>query len=114
MLRSRNFGVVILVCLGVCASAYWARVSSSRSPDRAWTALLEAGNKLYDDGRYAEAKEKYLAALEIAERCWPQAHCVATSKHQLARACQGLAEYDQAETLHQSALAIYERALGPD
>lgn len=100
------------------------------------TSLSNLGNVLYLQGKYAEAEKVYRRALAVREKVLGPDHPdVATSLNNLANALQqlgegqqidigeararasvgsGLAPLTEVEAMYRRALAIQERALGPD
>ena len=79
-----------------------------------WEEYNDAGLEAYEQARYAEAEELYLAALEEAESFGEQDPRLATSLNNLAELYRAQGKYAEAEPLYQRALAILEKALGPE
>ena len=75
---------------------------------------MAAGDRAYQQGRYAEAERFFTSALERAERVGPQDPRVALSLGLLAAAYQAGGSYAPAEPLLQRALVIGETLLGPN
>jgi len=78
-----------------------------------WEKDNVAGGQAYQQGRYAEAQKSLLAALEQAEKFGDDNFLLATSLNNLAELYRTQGKYAEAEPLHQRALAIWEKALGP-
>ncbi|MFQ5662850.1 MAG: tetratricopeptide repeat protein [Terriglobia bacterium] len=70
--------------------------------------------KAYQQADYAEAEKLLLAALQEAEKFGEQDPRFAASLNNLAELYRAQGKYEQAELLHQRALAIAEKALGPE
>ncbi len=79
-----------------------------------WEKANEAGTKALQEGRYAEAERHWTAALKEAETFGEQDTRLATSLNNLALLYGNQGEYGEAEPLYQLALAILEKALGPE
>ena len=82
--------------------------------DLSWEEYTEAGLEAYEQARYDEAEESYLAALEEAEKFGDQDSRLATVLNNLALLYQDQGKYAEAEPLYQRALPIREKALGPE
>jgi len=70
--------------------------------------------KAYEQADYAEAEKLFLAALKEAEKFGDQVLRLATSLNNLATLYYSQGKYAQAEPLFRRALAIREKALGPE
>ena len=79
-----------------------------------WGMHHTAGQKAYEQGRYAEAEKARLLALKEAENFGPEDPRLATSLNDLAVLYHAQGKYAEAEPLHKRALAIREKALGPE
>ncbi len=79
-----------------------------------WESYNDAGVEAYEQARYAEAEELYLAALEEAEKFGEQDPRLATVLNNLAALYRLQGKYTAAEPLHRRALAIWEHTLGPE
>jgi len=79
-----------------------------------WERHNAAGLTSFEQGNYAEAEEHWKAALKEAENFGPQDPRLATSLNNLAEIYRAQGRYAEAEPLYQQALAIDEKALGPD
>ncbi len=82
--------------------------------DLSWKEYNDAGEEAHEQGRYDEAKELFLAALEEAEKFEDQDIRLATTLNELAYLYFTQGEYTEAEPLYQRALSIYEKAWGPE
>ncbi len=78
-----------------------------------WEEYNDAGVQAHEQARYAEAEELYLAALE-AESFGEQDTRLSTTLNNLAGLYHAQGKYAEAEPLHRRALAITEKALGPE
>ncbi len=89
-------------------------------PASHWEELIAAGEKAYQQARYAEAEQQFKPALKEAETFGPEDRRLATSLNNLAELynlealyyTQG--KYAQAEPRYKRALAIWDKALGPE
>ena len=79
-----------------------------------WEKANASGEEAYQQGRYAEAGKRWLAALEEAENFGPDDQRLATSLNNLAVLYRTQGNYAQAEPLYQRSLAIREKVLGPE
>jgi CHAT domain-containing protein/Tfp pilus assembly protein PilF len=71
--------------------------------------------RLYQAGKYAEARPLVDCALEFREKNQgPEHHSVATSLNDLANIHHALGDYAKAEPLYLRALTIREKSLGPE
>ena len=100
--------LVGLLCLGL-----WPMVAASAQETR-WDSIMAGAAKAYQQADYAQAEKLLLAALQEAEKFGEQDPRLATSLNNLAVLYRAQGKYEQAEPLHQRALAIIEKALGPD
>lgn len=75
--------------------------------------MTEAG-KAYEQADYAKAEKLLQAALKEAEKFGEEDPRLATGLNCLALLYQAQGKYAQAEPLHRRALAISEKALGPE
>ncbi|HEX7784784.1 MAG TPA: tetratricopeptide repeat protein, partial [Methylomirabilota bacterium] len=91
-----------------------ARASAQPADPQSWESPMAAGDRAYQQGRYAEAERFFTSALERAERVGPQDPRVALSLGLLAAAYQAGGSYAPAEPLLQRALVIGETLLGPN
>ena len=82
--------------------------------DTAWEKLNAVGMKALQEGRYAEAEQHWTAALKEAEKFGGQDPRLATSLNNLAELYRVQGQYAEAEPLYRRALAIWEKALGPE
>jgi len=89
-------------------------VTVMANAEAAWRELNEQVQRLYRQGRYAEAKATAENALCVAENSLGTNHvCTASALDNLAELCRIQSQYAQAEPLYQRALAIREEAYGP-
>ena len=79
-----------------------------------WEMSNAAGMQAYQQARYAKAEEAWLGALKEAESFGAQDPRLATSLNNLAVLYASQGKYAEAEPLHQRALAIREKTLGPE
>ena len=79
-----------------------------------WETFVTAGAEAYQQGNYAEAEKSWLAALKEAQEFRPADPRLATSLDNLAALYNAQGKYAEAEPLHKRALAIFEKALGPE
>ncbi len=99
--------LVGLVCLALLPSC-----AVDEGPT--WEAQLAAGNKAFERGDYPEAERRLEPALRKAEGFGPQDPRLATSLNDLGEVYRTQGKYAAAEPLHKRALAIREKALGPE
>ncbi len=92
--------------------AFWLAGCSNK--EKRWEGLIADGETAYQAGRYAEAEKPLLAALQEAEKFGEQDTRLATSLNNLAALYRAQGKYTKAEPLSQRALAIDEKALGPE
>ena len=88
--------------------------SYGATQDTAWEKYTDAGIKAHQQGQHAEAQKQFAAALKEAEKFEEQDPRLATSLNNLATLYQAQGKYAEAEPLHRRALAIQEKALGPE
>ncbi len=79
-----------------------------------WETYMAAATKAYQQGNYPEAEDQLGAALKEAEGFGPQDPRLATSLNNLALLYHDQGRYAEAEPLYERALAIVEKALGPE
>ena len=79
-----------------------------------WKANMQAASRVYEQGRYAEAEQQWVAALKAADGFGPKDPRLLASLNRLAQLYHAQGKYTQAERLYQRALAIAETVLGPD
>ena len=79
-----------------------------------WKEYNDAALEAHEQNRYAEAEELYLAALERAEKLGDGNALVSLSLNNLAELYYTQGKYAEAEPLFRRALAIDEKATGPD
>ena len=91
--------------------ATWHAVFPPKSP---WATSNNAGRKALDAGCYDQAEKQFISALRAAEEFGPSDGRLATSLNNLAWLYQLQARYEEAEPLHQRAMAINETTLAPD
>ena len=103
-----------IICLsaGVLGLSFWFACSSVS--DAEWERLTKTGGAAYQQGRYTDAETSWLAALEEAKQFGDEDVRLATCLNNLALLYNTQGQYGQAEPYYQRALAIYEKALGPD
>ena len=97
---------------GVLGLSFWFACTSVS--DEEWWKYIHAGMQAYQQGRYTDAETSWLAALEEAKQFGDEDVRLATSLNNLALLYNTQGQYAQAEPPYQRALAIYEKALGPD
>ncbi len=88
--------------------------TSAWAGEEDWRKYNTAGIKAYQRGDYVDAEKLWSAALEEAEEFGVEDPRFATSLNNLAVLYKAQGRYAEAEPLYQRALAIYEKALGPD
>ncbi len=99
--------LVGLVCL-----ALWPAHASAQGG--LWETYNNAGVKAYQQGNYPEAEKQLGAALKEAAGFRPQDPRRATNLNNLALLYYNQGKYADAEPLYKRALAIVEKALGPE
>ena len=97
-----------VLCLALSSPTPYAQDTTK------WEKSNAAGMKAYEEGRYAEAEKRWLAALEEAENFGPDDERLATSLNNLAGLYDNQGKHAEAEPLYQRALAIVEKALAPE
>ena len=97
---------------GVLGLSFWFACTSVS--DEEWWKYIHAGMKAYQQGRYTDAETSWLAALEEAKQFGDEDVRLATSLNNLALLYNTQGQYGQAEPLYLRALAILEKALGPE
>ncbi len=100
--------LVGMLCLGL-----WPMVAASAQETR-WDSIVADAWKAYQQADYAEAEKLFLAALKEAEKFGEQDPRFATSLNNLAELYLAQGKSEQAEPLYRRALAIREKALGPE
>jgi tetratricopeptide (TPR) repeat protein len=76
--------------------------------------LHQTGYYLYTQVQYGEAELFLRHALQIERSIVSAEYLLATTEHELARICQAIGEYQEAEKLFQHALHTFEKVLGPE
>ncbi len=89
--------------------SWWKRYFS-----RAWRLANDRGCEALNQGRYAEAEDSLLTALEEAKNFEPEDPRLGISLDNLTNVYNAQGKYAEAERLYQRALAIVEKALGPE
>jgi len=98
---------VLALCLGLVAGA--------SAQEALWEDLDQQVNRLYQEGKYAEATEIAKRAVEVATKTFgPNDPKVATSLNDLALLYQSQGRYADAEPLYKRSLEIREKALGKE
>ena len=82
--------------------------------ERSWEEYIKAGGEAYEQARCGEAEESYLAALKEVEKFEHQDFRLATVLNNLGLLYHTQGKYAEAEPLYLRALAIDEKALGPE
>ncbi len=100
--------LVGLLCLGL-----WPMVAASAQGTR-WDSLMADALKAYQQADYAQAEKLFLAALKEAEKFGNPDPRLATSLNNLAELYRAQGRYAQAGPRYRRALAIREKALGPE
>src|SRR5947209_17472147 len=98
--------------LGILCAALWRGADFAR--DSMWETCLRAGIKAQQQGHGAAAARLYQVAIRRAERFGPYDPRLVTSLADLAALYSAQGDYQKAEPLYQRALAIGEKALGPN
>jgi tetratricopeptide (TPR) repeat protein len=75
-----------------------------------WKSLVEAGNLAFEQGRVAEAEQKFLDALKEAEKFGEDDSRLSLSLNNLAAIYHTQGKYTMAEPLYTRALAIKQKA----
>ena len=89
------------------------RAQAIRAKHDRWENSIQAGEKAFQEKRYAEAEELYLTALKEAENFGPQEPHLVQTATLLAQLYRKQDKHGEAEPLFQRALAAQEKALGP-
>ncbi len=105
MKHSKTHGLMA----GLLGLALWPAGCST--DEGRWERLSADGQTAYQAGRYAEAEEPLLAALQEAERFGEQDPRLATSLSNLAELYRAQGNYAEAKLLLQRSLAIRENGL---
>ena len=79
-----------------------------------WKKYMKAGVEAHQRGQYAKAEKQLLVALKEAEKFGEQDARLAMSLNNLAELYRTQGKYAAAESLCRRALAIREKALGPE
>ena len=79
-----------------------------------WKKHMDAADEAYRQGHYGDAEKSIKAALKKAERFGPQDLRLGTTLNNLASLYEAQGKYAEAEPLDKRALAIEEKALGPE
>jgi len=98
--------LVIALCLFLLLTAACQRTD--------WESNIAAGEKAFQQGRYADAAKLFLVALEQAEEFGLQDPRLATSLNNLAELYRVQGKYAETEPLYKWSLAIREKVLGPE
>ena len=106
-----RLGTTRWLLVGVLCLALWTTALAQQTQ---WEKLNGAGMEAYERGRYAEAEKLWLAALKEAKTFVGDDPRLATSLNNLAELYRAQGKYAQAEPLYQRALAIWQKALGPE
>jgi tetratricopeptide (TPR) repeat protein len=95
---------VVLVCLGVYGQ-------ETRSAEKSWNALADAGKAAMQKRQYAEAEEDFRGALSAAAEPGEKDARNAAVLVLLAQACDAQSKKDEAESLAASAVESIEKIL---
>ena len=106
----QNWLLVGLVTIG--GIALWLMYAPDQGAK--WESYITAAQQAYQQAEYAEAEKQLEAALKEAEAFGLDDVRLATSLNNLAALYHAQGKYAEAEPLYQRALAIWEKALGPD
>ncbi|MCH7778027.1 MAG: tetratricopeptide repeat protein [Gemmatimonadetes bacterium] len=104
----QNWLLVGLVLIG--GIALWLMYAPNQGAK--WESYITAAQQAYQQADYAEAEKQSEAALKEAE-AFDDVR-LATSLNNLALLYEAQGRYAEAEPLYQRALAIREKALGPE
>ena len=104
----QNWLLVGLVLIG--GIALWLMYAPNQGAK--WESYITAAQQAYQQADYAEAEKQLEAALKEAE-AFDDVR-LATSLNNLALLYKAQGRYAEAEPLYQRALAIREKALGPE
>ncbi len=109
MFRREQSGAILglFFAVSVDTTLAWSQTNT-------WEQQIEAGKKAYSRAQYAEAENRFAAALREAEKFGPEDARLATSLNELGLVYSAQDKYAEAEPLFRRALAIREKALGPD
>lgn len=112
MMRGKTHRLLVAGFTLVVALALTGETTAAQ--ERRWEELNDSGVEAWQQGRFAEAEEFFLAALREAGKFAPQDPRLATSLNNLATLYFLQEKFAHAEPLYQRALAIVEKALGSD
>jgi tetratricopeptide (TPR) repeat protein len=123
--RCMTRGVVRWGLGGVVAvlGLLWSVAGGYAQDVKSWETATAAGARAFDQGQYAEAAQRFRAALRIAEALTPEnapeeddpvTWRVATSLLNLATVYHVQDLYPDALPLYERALLLYERMFGPE
>jgi tetratricopeptide (TPR) repeat protein len=102
-----NLIIVVALCLGL--------TDQVTAQEALWKELDQTVNKLYEEGKYAEATRIAERAVEVASKTFGPDHPnVVTSLNDVAQLYQQQGKYSEAEPFYKRSLAIREKALGKD
>ncbi len=107
-----RLGTTRWLLVGLLCLAVWPTTASTQ--ERAWKKAVAAVVKALQEGRLGEAEKLLLAAVQEAEKFGEQDPRLAGSLLGLAAVYKEQGKYAQAEPLSRRALAIWEKALGPE
>ena len=79
----------------------------------AWEQQMILADRAYQQARYADAEQAWLAALEIANKIFVSDPRLPETMSNLARLYRIQAKYDKAEPFYRNALGLFETILGP-
>ncbi len=82
--------------------------------DTLWQTYMQATSRAYAHGQYPAAEKWLLAALREAEKFGEQDPRLARTLNALGEVYRTQGKYAEAEPLYRRALAIWEKALGPE
>ena len=100
--------------LRVFLAVLWLWPTTALAQVEQWQSHMDAATTAYQQGNYPEAEKQLVAALKEAERFGPQDPRLARTLSSLAEFYEIQGKYAEAEPLHKRALAIFEKALGPE
>src|SRR5438093_9784823 len=100
--------LLLILILSVSTTAH------RRQDETRWKAQTGAGYQAYQQGRFSEAEHFLAAAVREAEKFGPQDPRLGASLYSLALLYQAQNNYAEAEPLYERALAIVEKAVGPE
>jgi tetratricopeptide (TPR) repeat protein len=86
--------------------------SDSDMAGSAWLALIEAGHRAFDQGRYSDAEHQFRSAVAEAEVSGVGTAQLASTLNDLGEVCRVQGELGQAELLFRRALAVL--SAGPE